>query len=85
MSEHNDFYVASLAKKSTVPTLLCGHCSSVLSRERIFANEGEERINIDCNFIGLCSADDCGAINCCDLALQETEEPDPDPTGRVAV
>lgn len=73
MSEYHDFYVARLAKNSTVPTLLCGHCGSILSRARIFTNEGSQRYDLDCETIGLCSADDCGAVNCCDTALEEAE------------
>ncbi|MFW5823808.1 MAG: hypothetical protein ACOCVV_02450 [Marinobacter sp.] len=83
MSEFNDFYVARLAEHSTIPTLLCGHCQSILSPKRIFANEGNHRHDLPCQTIGLCSADDCGAVNCCDEALKEAEKQRC--TNRVAV
>jgi hypothetical protein len=68
-------FQAKLAESSTVPTLLCGHCGSILSRARIFRNENGESIDSSCQIIGLCSADDCGALNCCDKALTEVEDP----------
>lgn len=74
MSEYHDFYTARLAEHCTIPTLLCGHCQSILSSKRIFANEGDSRYDLPCRTIGLCSADDCGAVNCCDEALQEAEK-----------
>lgn len=73
MSEYNDFYVAQLAEHSTVPTLLCGHCQSILSPNRIFSNEGDDAYDLPCDTIGLCSADDCGAVNCCDEAMKGAE------------
>ena len=73
MSEYHDFYIATLAENSTVPTLLCGHCQSILSAKRIFTNEGENRYDLPCNTIGLCSADDCGAVKCCDDAMGAAE------------
>ena len=50
-------YTALLAEGSAVPTLLCGHCHSILSRARIFRNEGDQHQNMECQTIGLCSAD----------------------------
>ncbi|WP_339802368.1 hypothetical protein [uncultured Marinobacter sp.] len=73
MSEYHDFYIATLARNSTVPTLMCGHCGSMLSRAKIVANEGQNRYDLDCEMIGQCSGDDCGAINCCDNALELAE------------
>lgn len=73
MSEYHNFYIATLAKNNTVPTLLCGHCGSILSRAKIFANEDNNRYDLDCKTIGLCSADDCGAANNCDNALEAAE------------
>ncbi|MGM0570700.1 hypothetical protein [Marinobacter sp.] len=70
MSEYHDFYIARLAENSTVPTLLCGHCQSILPAKRIFANAGDNRYDLPCDTIGLCSADDCGAVNCCDEAMR---------------
>lgn len=74
MSKHHDLYIARLARHSTVPTLLCGHCQSMLSTKRIFANDGDNRYDLPCATIGLCSADDCGAVNCCDDAVKEAEK-----------
>lgn len=74
MTEHHDFYVARLAEHSTVPTLLCGHCRSILSPKRIFSNDGDNRYDLPCMTIGLCSADDCGAVNCCDEAMKGAEQ-----------
>ena len=72
----NNHYTAILAQGSAVPTLLCGHCHSILSRARIFRNQGDAHQAIECNTIGLCSADDCGAVNCCDEALAQAENPE---------
>ncbi|WP_029652978.1 hypothetical protein [Marinobacter daepoensis] len=72
----NNHYIAILAEGSAVPTLLCGHCQSILSRARIFRNQGGAHQAIACNTIGLCSADDCGALNCCDEALGQIENPE---------
>lgn len=72
----NTHYTAVLAEGSAVPTLLCGHCRSMLSRNRIFSNQGEDQLDIHCNTIGLCSADDCGAVNCCDQALSGVDQPE---------
>lgn len=69
-------YQAILAEGSAVPTLQCGHCRSILSRARIFRNEGDNQQAIQCKTIGLCSADDCGAVNCCDEALSRIEDPE---------
>ena len=69
-------YTALLAEGSAVPTLLCGHCHSILSRARIFRNEGDQHQNMECQTIGLCSADDCGAVNCCDDALARVDNPE---------
>ncbi|HLV76677.1 MAG TPA: hypothetical protein VKY53_01960 [Marinobacter sp.] len=73
---HHHPYNAVLAERSAVPTLLCGHCNSILSRTRIFRNQGDDRQDIQCETIGLCSADDCGAVNCCDSALSQIENPE---------
>ncbi|GGC82042.1 hypothetical protein [Marinobacter halophilus] len=72
----NTHYTAILAEGSAVPTLLCGHCRSMLSRNRIFSNQGNDHQAIQCNTIGLCSADDCGALNCCDEALARIDNPE---------
>ncbi|PHQ14998.1 hypothetical protein [Marinobacter profundi] len=72
----NHHYHAILAQGSAVPTLLCGHCQSTLSRSRVFRNAGQWDIAPGCDTIGLCSADDCGAVNCCDEALGKLENPD---------
>lgn len=64
-----EHYHAIAAKSSAVPTLLCGHCHSTLSRGRIFRNGEQQAYGISCETIALCSADDCGALNCCDTAL----------------
>ncbi|SFR73701.1 hypothetical protein SAMN05216203_2630 [Marinobacter daqiaonensis] len=74
MSEYQDFFTARLAENSTVPTLLCGHCQSILPPSRIFENQGENRYDLPCDIIGLCSADDCGAVNCCDEATKKAEK-----------
>lgn len=76
MSTNEKFYIAQVAEGSAVPTLLCGHCRSILSRARIFRNEGENEREIECNTIGLCSADDCGAVNCCDAAMARIDNPE---------
>ncbi|MAA64632.1 MAG: hypothetical protein CL581_07640 [Alteromonadaceae bacterium] len=68
MHKH-EHYTAQLAAGSVIPTFLCGHCNSTLSKGRIFANDGENRHDLACHTIGLCSADDCGAVNCCDDAM----------------
>ncbi|KPP98238.1 hypothetical protein [Marinobacter sp. HL-58] len=64
-----EHYHAIAAESSAVPTLLCGHCRSTLSRNRIFHNGEGQTYGINCHTIALCSADDCGALNCCDAAL----------------
>ncbi|MBW7472887.1 hypothetical protein K0B93_17945 [Marinobacter sp. F4218] len=69
-------YTALVAEGSAVPTLLCGHCGSILSRARIFRNEGDRLQDVKCMTVGLCSADDCGAVNCCDSAMASIENPD---------
>ena len=69
-------YKARLAEGSAVPTLLCGHCGSILPRARIFLNEGGSYQDIDCQTIGLCSADDCGAVICCDEAMAGIDDPE---------
>ena len=69
-------YIAILAEGSAVPTLQCGHCRSILSRTRIFRNKGSQHQDMECKMIGLCSADDCGAVNCCDQALARVENPE---------
>lgn len=69
-------YIAILAEGSAVPTLQCGHCRSILSRTRIFRNKGRQHQDMECRVIGLCSADDCGAVNCCDQALARVENPE---------
>ena len=69
-------YTALLAEGSAVPTLLCGHCHSILSRARIFRNEGNNQQDIECQTIALCSADDCGAVNCCDEAMSRIDNPE---------
>lgn len=70
---HTEHYQATAAQTCAVPTLLCGHCRSTLSRSRIFRNGGQLSYGINCHTIALCSADDCGALNCCDAALAGLE------------
>lgn len=70
-----DYFQARLAEGSVTPTLLCGHCSSILSRAKIFRNRGDSGRDVSCDFIGICSADDCGALNCCDQALARLDNP----------
>lgn len=72
----NEHFQAKLAKGSTVPTLLCGHCGSILPRGRIFRNESSETFDSSCRIVGLCSADDCGAVNCCDGAIAQLDNPE---------
>lgn len=72
----DDHYTARLAQNSAVPTLLCGHCDSILSRARIFRNLDDDQYGRQCRVIALCSADDCGAVNCCDSALEKVDNPD---------
>ena len=72
----NNHFTAILAEGSAVPTLLCGHCRSILSRARIFKNQGDHQSGMSCQIIGLCSADDCGALNCCDDALAGVDNSD---------
>ncbi|MGC8121582.1 hypothetical protein [Marinobacter sp. VGCF2001] len=76
MTTETNHYIAILTEGSAVPTLLCGHCHSILSRTRMFRNQGEARLPLECNTIGLCSADDCGAVNCCDQALEGIDNPE---------
>ncbi|QSP96501.1 hypothetical protein LPB19_07365 [Marinobacter salinisoli] len=72
MNEQQIFNAVA-AENSAVPTLLCGHCHSTLSRAKIFRTEGGELPNVNCQTIGYCSADDCGAVNCCDEAMSAFE------------
>ncbi|WP_336367233.1 hypothetical protein [Marinobacter sp. C2H3] len=74
MSEPNHYH-ALLAEGSAVPTLLCGRCHSILSRSRISRNRNAQPGG-QCQTIGLCSADDCGAVNCCDDALARIDNPE---------
>ncbi|MFE8070940.1 hypothetical protein QQM79_07755 [Marinobacteraceae bacterium S3BR75-40.1] len=71
-----EYYEAQLAAHSALPTLLCGRCNSILSKSRIFNNEGKDKQSVACHVIGLCSADDCGAVNCCDAAYRKLEAQD---------
>ncbi len=70
---HTEHYHAIAAESSAIPTLLCGHCRSTLSRGRIFRNGEQHTYGINCHTIALCSADDCRALNCCDTALAGLE------------
>lgn len=70
-----EHFQARLAEGSVIPTLLCGHCSSILSRAKIFRNNDASPRGPSCDFVGICSADDCGAVNCCDQALAQLENP----------
>lgn len=72
----NNYYTALLAERSAVPTLQCGHCHSIIPRARIFRNQGENKQDYDCGVLALCSADDCGAVNCCDDALARIDNPE---------
>jgi len=74
--QHTDYYSAIASEGSAVPTLLCGHCRSTLSRSRIFRNEEHPSQGSHCQTLALCSADDCGALNCCDSALARLDDPD---------
>ncbi|WP_166268566.1 hypothetical protein [Marinobacter caseinilyticus] len=71
-----DLYIATLAPGRAVPTLLCGHCNSILSRTRMFRNDNQDRYDVGCQTIALCSADDCGAVNSCDAAIAALDSPD---------
>ncbi len=73
MTQTEHFH-AIAAESSAVPTLLCGHCRSIISRGRIFRNGEQQAYGISCQTIALCSADDCGALNCCDAALARLED-----------
>lgn len=75
MSKH-EHYQATLANTGAAPAFLCGHCGSILSRARIFHNNGDFVDAENCQTIGLCSADDCGAVNCCDTAAAELKAAD---------
>lgn len=75
MTEHHH-YTALLAEGSAVPTLLCGHCHSILPRARVFRNDSGRQQGLQCRTIGLCAADDCGAVNCCDQALAKVDNPE---------
>ncbi|MDL0430683.1 hypothetical protein QPM17_06080 [Marinobacter sp. TBZ242] len=68
-----EHYHAIASESSAVPTLLCGHCRSPLSRGRIFHHGEQHLYGISCHTVALCSADDCGALNCCDAALERLE------------
>lgn len=70
-----EHFEARLAEGSVVPTLQCGHCNSILSRAKIFRNRNDSQRDTSCSFIGICSADDCGALNCCDQALAQLDNP----------
>lgn len=72
----NNHYTAILAARSAVPTMLCGHCHSILSRARVFRNQGDNQQNIGCSVLAVCSADDCGNLNCCDEALARIDNPE---------
>ncbi|WP_434050325.1 hypothetical protein [Marinobacter salarius] len=74
--QQTEHYNAIASESSAVPTLLCGHCRSTLSRSRIFRNEEIRPHNDHCQTLALCSADDCGALNCCDAALARLDDPD---------
>ena len=67
-------YNAQLAENRVIPTFLCGHCSSTIPKARIFRNDGDNRHDMACHTIGLCSADDCGAVNCLDDAMRKLEQ-----------
>ncbi|MGM0769694.1 MAG: hypothetical protein ACQEV6_16875 [Pseudomonadota bacterium] len=74
--KQQEHYNAIAAEGSAVPMLLCGHCHSTLPRARLIRNAGERFKDFSCQTIGLCSADDCGAVNCCDKALATLDDPD---------
>ena len=69
-----DFYSARWAENSVLPTLVCGHCSSIISKTRVFKNEGQAKVGVPSRVLAYCTADDCGAVNCCDEALRSLEE-----------
>lgn len=69
-----DVYKARLADHSVLPTLICGHCNSMLSKTRVFVNEGLDKVDVSSHIIAYCSADDCGAVNCCDEALRGLDD-----------
>ena len=68
-----DVYHARVAGHSALPTLACGHCNSMLSKTRMFLNDGN-KVDVSSRMIAYCSADDCGAVNCCDEALQALDD-----------
>lgn len=70
----NDIYTARLAGHSALPALICGHCGSMLSKSRVFVNKGMAKVDLPSDVIAYCSADDCGAVNCCDEALKALDE-----------
>lgn len=74
--QKTEYYSAIASEGSAVPTLLCGHCRSTLSRGRIFRNGEQNSYGIQCHTLALCSADDCGALNCCDAALARLDDPE---------
>ena len=74
--QQTEHYNAMVSEGRAVPTLLCGHCRSTLSRGRIFRNDEHGVLNARCHTIALCSADDCGALNCCDEALAQLDDPE---------
>lgn len=67
-------YEARLARGHVVPNLLCGHCESVIPKARIFNNDDDQYQDVNCHNVGLCFADDCGAVNCCDNAIKELDQ-----------
>jgi len=71
-----EHFKAIAAEGSAVPMLLCGHCHSTLPRARLFRNDSDRYNEAGCQTIGLCSADDCGAVNCCDEALASLDNPE---------
>ncbi|ROT96244.1 hypothetical protein EB809_16960 [Marinobacter sp. R17] len=77
MSQH-EHYIAKLAEGSVIPTFQCGHCGSILPKGRIFPNDGDNRQNLACHTIGLCAADDCGAVNSMDDAIRQLEQQNQD-------
>lgn len=72
--DKQDVYTARLADHSVLPTLICGHCSSMLSKTRMFVNEGKKKVDVSSRIVAYCSADDCGAVNCCDEALRTLDD-----------
>jgi len=70
------YFNAQFCGQSVTPKLLCGRCSSPLSRSRMFEAEAGQFPDPACITVGICSADDCDAVNCCDHAIARMPKPE---------